>query len=87
MRDLLREAGATDFTEVIVRSIQTTTRPKRMFGRARLNRSHALHPDTLLATELNGAPLHPDHGYPVRLIAPNNPGIMQTKWVEELWVR
>ncbi|TDB73216.1 molybdopterin-binding protein [Micromonospora sp. KC723] len=87
VRDLLREAGVTDFTEVIVRSIQTTTKPKRMFGRARLNPSHALHPDTLLATEVNGERLHLDHGYPVRLIAPNNPGIMQTKWVEELWVR
>ncbi|TDC86192.1 molybdopterin-binding protein [Micromonospora sp. KC606] len=87
VRDLLREAGVTDFDEVIVRSIQTTTKPQRMFGRARLNPSHALHPDTLLATELNGERLHMDHGYPVRLIAPNNPGIMQTKWVEELWVR
>ena len=30
---------------------------------------------------LNGSPLAPDHGYPVRLIAPNRPGVMQTKWV------
>lgn len=87
VRDLLHEAGATNFTEVIVRSIQTTTKPQRMFGRARLNPAHALHPDTLLATELNGERLHVNHGYPIRLIAPNNPGIMQTKWVEELWVR
>jgi DMSO/TMAO reductase YedYZ molybdopterin-dependent catalytic subunit len=87
VRDLLREAGASDFTEVVVRSVQTTTRPRRMFGSARLNRAHALHPDTLLATELNGERLHLDHGFPVRLIAPNNPGIMQTKWVEELLVR
>jgi hypothetical protein len=87
VRDLLEEAGAKDFTDVVVRSIQTSTRPQRMFGRARLNRAHALHPDTMLATELNGEPLHHDHGYPVRLIAPNNPGIMQTTWVEELMVR
>lgn len=87
VRDLLREAGVTDFNEVIVRSIQTVTKPERMFGRARLNPAHALHPDTLLATELNGERLHIDHGYPVRLIAPTNPGIMQTKWVEELLVR
>jgi DMSO/TMAO reductase YedYZ molybdopterin-dependent catalytic subunit len=46
-----------------------------------VNRSHALDPDTLLAMDLNGEPLHLDHGYPVRLIAPNNPGVMQTKWV------
>lgn len=86
-RDLLREAGVTDFNEVIVRSVQTSIKPERMFGRSRVNPAHALHPDTLLATELNGEQIHIDHGYPMRLIAPNNPGIMQTKWVEELWVR
>ncbi len=25
-----------------------------------------------------------DHGYPVRLIAPNRPGVLQTKWVSRL---
>ena len=47
---------------------------------------HARDPDTLLALELNGAPLHPDHGFPVRLIAPTNPGVMQTKWLESVTV-
>jgi DMSO/TMAO reductase YedYZ molybdopterin-dependent catalytic subunit len=42
---------------------------------------HARSPRTLLATGLNGSPLDPDHGYPVRLIAPNRPGVLQTKWV------
>jgi DMSO/TMAO reductase YedYZ molybdopterin-dependent catalytic subunit len=43
--------------------------------------------DTLLALELNGEPLHPDHGYPVRLIAPNRPGVLQTKWLTRVRVR
>ncbi len=43
--------------------------------------SHAGDPDTLLALELNGEPLALDHGFPVRLIGPNRPGVMQTKWV------
>ena len=38
-------------------------------------------PLTLLALRLNGDVLHPDHGYPLRLIAPNRPGVLQTKWV------
>jgi DMSO/TMAO reductase YedYZ molybdopterin-dependent catalytic subunit len=38
-------------------------------------------PLTLLAVRLNGEPLHLDHGYPCRLIAPNQPGVLQTKWV------
>jgi hypothetical protein len=43
---------------------------------------HALSdPRCLLALDLNGEPLSADHGAPVRLIAPNRPGVLQTKWV------
>ena len=31
--------------------------------------------------------LHLDHGYPLRLIGPNRPGVLQTKWVTRLVVR
>ena len=41
-------------------------------------------PLTLLALRLNGEELTIDHGYPVRLIAPNRPGVLQTKWVARL---
>ena len=41
-------------------------------------------PRCLLALRLNGEPLSADHGAPVRLIAPNRPGVMQTKWVTGL---
>jgi DMSO/TMAO reductase YedYZ molybdopterin-dependent catalytic subunit len=40
-----------------------------------------------LATSLNGEELDPDHGYPARIIAPNRPGVLQTKWVERIEVR
>jgi DMSO/TMAO reductase YedYZ molybdopterin-dependent catalytic subunit len=43
-------------------------------------------PLTLLATGLNGDELDLDHGYPARLIAPNRPGVLQTKWVHRLEV-
>jgi DMSO/TMAO reductase YedYZ molybdopterin-dependent catalytic subunit len=51
-----------------------------------LPRAYADHPSTLLALRLNGSRLTRDHGYPVRLIAPNRPGVLQTKWVTELEV-
>jgi DMSO/TMAO reductase YedYZ molybdopterin-dependent catalytic subunit len=41
---------------------------------------------TLLALALDGEPLALDHGYPCRLIAPNRPGVLQTKWVARLEV-
>ncbi|MFE5913500.1 molybdopterin-dependent oxidoreductase [Streptomyces wedmorensis] len=41
-------------------------------------------PLTLLALTLNGQPLSLDHGFPARIIAPNRPGVLQTKWVHRL---
>jgi DMSO/TMAO reductase YedYZ molybdopterin-dependent catalytic subunit len=48
---------------------------------------HLRDPWTLIALRLGGAPLALDHGYPARLIAPNRPGVMQTKWVGRITVR
>jgi hypothetical protein len=44
-------------------------------------------PLTLVALRLGGEVLHLDHGYPARLIAPNRPGVLQTKWLGRLTVR
>jgi len=45
----------------------------------------ALH-DVLLAYEMNGEPLLPDHGHPVRLIVPHWIGISSIKWVGRIEV-
>jgi DMSO/TMAO reductase YedYZ molybdopterin-dependent catalytic subunit len=81
LRDLLDAAGAPAGAAVRVRSLQ-----RGGYSSALLDPAHARDPDTLLALELNGAPLHPDHGFPVRLIAPSNPGVMQTKWLASVTV-
>jgi len=47
---------------------------------------HTRDPRTLLALRLHGEPLHLDHGFPGRLIAPNRPGVLQIKWVKSLTV-
>jgi hypothetical protein len=47
---------------------------------------YADHDDTLLALQLNAAPLSLDDGRPARIIAPNRPGVLQTKWVTRLEV-
>ena len=83
IRDLLDRAGASDDAEVIVRSLERSG-PS---AAALLERGHARDRDTLLALEVAGEPLHLDHGFPARLIGPNRPGTMQTKWVERLVVR
>lgn len=47
----------------------------------------ALHPMTILAFELNGRPLPPEHGAPLRLVCPGYPASASGKWVTRLWVR
>ena len=37
--------------------------------------------DALLAYEMNGAPLPPQHGYPLRLVAPGWYGMQNVKWL------
>lgn len=41
---------------------------------------------TLVALMLDGEALSLDHGYPARLIAPDRPGALQTKWVARIEV-
>jgi DMSO/TMAO reductase YedYZ molybdopterin-dependent catalytic subunit len=47
----------------------------------------AVHPDNLLCYEMNGAPLRPDHGFPVRLIAPGWYGVANVKWLTNIELR
>ena len=44
----------------------------------------ALHHDNLLCYEMNGQPLPPDHGFPVRLIAPGWYGVANVKWLTRI---
>jgi DMSO/TMAO reductase YedYZ molybdopterin-dependent catalytic subunit len=83
VRDLVDLAGAPSVGEVRVESLQE----RGSFRASRLNAGHAAHPDTLLALRVNGETLDIDHGFPCRLIAPNRPGVQQTKWVTRLEVR
>ena len=80
--ELLARAGADLRGGVLVQSLE----PKGAFRESMLDPSHAEDPDTLLALEVEGRPLALDHGFPVRLITPNAPGVMQTKWVGRLEV-
>ena len=46
----------------------------------------ALDPDTLLALQMNGAPLLKHHGYPVRALVPGWIGAASCKWLAEIQV-
>jgi DMSO/TMAO reductase YedYZ molybdopterin-dependent catalytic subunit len=80
LRELLRMAGLPPQTRVRMLSLQ----PGGRYNSSVVNEPHASDPRTLLALQLNGEPLALDHGYPVRLISPNRPGVMQTKWLRQV---
>jgi hypothetical protein len=82
VRDLLKAAGAKAGATIGVESFQRGG----LYRRSEIHPNQVADDDTILALQLNGEPLHPDHGFPVRLIGPNRPGVLQTKWVERLVV-
>lgn len=46
----------------------------------------AMHPDTLVAYEMNGQPIPPLHGFPLRAIIPGWEGAYSMKWLTHLQV-
>jgi DMSO/TMAO reductase YedYZ molybdopterin-dependent catalytic subunit len=83
IRDLLAAAGAPATRPVRVESLERGG----LYATSLLPARHVRDPLTLLALRLHGEPLAADHGYPCRIIAPDRPGVLQTKWVSRLEVR
>lgn len=48
--------------------------------------SKALARDTMIAYEMNGEPLPPDHGFPARLLVPGWAAVASIKWLGRLYV-
>ena len=82
VRDLLDRAGAPPDAALRVTSLQREGAYRVM----EMSSPYVRDPLTLLALRLNGEVLNLDHGYPARVIAPNRPGVLQTKWVHRLEV-
>ena len=80
LRDLARLAGVEEPTTAVVESLQR----RGTFRRATLQGNQVLDPDALLALQVNGEDLAPDHGFPARVIVPALPGVHCTKWVASI---
>ncbi|MCA2211507.1 molybdopterin-dependent oxidoreductase [Jidongwangia harbinensis] len=84
LRDLLGLVGVDPAdAEAYVESLEVRGR----YRATTVPPPHSRDPFTLIALRLGGEILHPDHGYPARLIAPNRPGVLQTKWVARITAR
>lgn len=78
LADVLDRAGIDPDASVRVTSLQQGG----LYGSSVLTAAQARHESTLLALRIRGQTLALDHGFPVRLIAPNRPGVLQTKWLK-----
>lgn len=79
LRDLLQSAGVKDGAVDLVMEAHDDYTDSIPIGKA-------MHPDTMLVWEMNGAPLTHKHGYPVRLIVPGIYGMKSVKWLRRLEV-
>jgi Oxidoreductase molybdopterin binding domain len=82
LRDLLSEVDAPSGSDVHLESLQQ----RGAFGTSVVPSQFVDDDLTLIALQVNGETLDLDHGYPCRLIAPNRPGVRQTKWLSRIEV-
>lgn len=85
---LLREAGVLDgaVDVVFTGGDHGSERGIEQDYQRALRLEDALAEEVILADEMNGAPLPPQHGAPVRLVAPGWYGMAQVKWLREITV-
>jgi hypothetical protein len=77
--EVVERAGGNANSHVRLTSLGSGSFRRSMIFGPQLSRA-------LLATHLNGERLSLDHGYPVRLMAPNRPELLNTKWVAQIEV-
>ena len=84
LRDVLQKAGVKESARHILfdgADVPIGTMPK--FQRT-ITLAKAMDPETLLAYEMNGAPIPMDHGFPLRLIASGWAGDSWVKWIQRM---
>lgn len=88
LASLLEECGLKPGTLEIVfegadRGIEADHPEPMQFARS-LPLEKALDPDTLLVHRMNGEPLRPNHGFPLRLFVPGWYGVASVKWLQRI---
>ncbi len=88
LRAVLRRAGIqSDVIEILATGAdqgKPKDHPEVISFQRSLPLAKALHPDTLLAYEMNGEPLQPSHGAPLRVVVPGWYGMAGVKWLTRL---
>jgi sulfite oxidase len=86
LRDILQKAGVkSNGKHVMFRGLDEVPGKVPPFIRS-IPIEKATHPDTLIATEMNGEPLTRHHGFPARALVPGWIGAASCKWLTEIKV-
>ncbi len=88
LRGVLADAGVTDAAvEVLFTGLDRGVQGEEVqYYQRSLSVAEATRPEVLLAYEMNGAPLEPQHGYPLRLLVPGWYGMTSVKWLDSIEV-
>jgi DMSO/TMAO reductase YedYZ molybdopterin-dependent catalytic subunit len=86
LRGLLQEAGVgAGAAEIVFTGLDQGVEGEQVqFYQRSLTVAEAMHDDVLLAYEMNGEPLPPQHGYPLRLLMPGWYGMASVKWLDRI---
>lgn len=89
LEHMLRKVGVTSEARYVeFTGLDAVEREGRTFGfGGSIDLDKAMSGDVLLATELNGAPLPPMHGYPLRAVVPGWIGARSVKWLGRITLR
>lgn len=79
LRDVLQKAGIQNSAKEVLFDGADTPLGKMPDFQRSIPTAKALHPDTLLAFEMNGQALPVQHGFPLRVISPG--------WASDSWVK
>jgi DMSO/TMAO reductase YedYZ molybdopterin-dependent catalytic subunit len=86
LSDVLKKAGVKAGAKEVIfngADVPIGTMPDFVRG---IPLAKAMQPDTLLAYDMNGAPLEPSHGFPLRVVVPGWAGDSWVKWVTDIQV-
>jgi sulfite oxidase len=86
LQDVLRQAGIKESALNIFCDAADMPLGKMPKFQRTIPVQKALHPDTLLAYEMNGQPLTIEHGFPLRVIVPGWAGDSWVKWLQHIEV-
>jgi DMSO/TMAO reductase YedYZ molybdopterin-dependent catalytic subunit len=86
LRSILQEAGVSaDAAEIVFTALDQGVEGDQVQHYQRsLTVDEAIRDEVLLVYEMNGEPLPPQHGYPLRLLKPGWYGMASVKWLDRI---